>query len=89
MTHNFKAAYADYDTFAVSTDTVEAIKEALRIMAQVQDGKAKVLYASDTEELLTRLKAACIGAPYAKIPWPHRLLHDAIAMLAAAPKVGE
>jgi len=29
-------------------------------------------------EILVRLKAACTGTP-AKIKWPHRLLHDAIA----------
>jgi hypothetical protein len=26
-----------------------------------------------------RLRAACVGHPHASIPWPHRLLHDAIA----------
>ena len=30
-------------------------------------------------DVLDRLKDACVGHPYAKIPWPHRLLHDAIA----------
>lgn len=31
------------------------------------------------EDVLARLKAACVGHPNAKIAWPHRLLHDAIA----------
>lgn len=30
-----------------------------------------------------RLKDACDGHPYAKIPWPHRLLHDAIDCIVA------
>lgn len=28
-------------------------------------------------DLVARLKAACVGHPDAKIPWPHRLLHEA------------
>ena len=28
--------------------------------------------------IIERLKEACKGHPHAKIPWPHRLLHDAI-----------
>lgn len=31
----------------------------------------------DQEEIKTRLLDACVGLP-AKIPWPHRLLHDAV-----------
>ena len=27
--------------------------------------------------LSLRLRQACNGHPYAKIPWPHRLLHEA------------
>lgn len=30
-------------------------------------------------DIIDRLKEACNGHPTAKIPWPHRLLHDAIA----------
>jgi hypothetical protein len=30
-------------------------------------------------DIIERLKEACNGHPAAKIPWPHRLLHDAIA----------
>lgn len=30
-------------------------------------------------DIIYRLKDACIGAPYAKVAWPHRLLHDAIS----------
>ncbi len=31
------------------------------------------------QDILVRLREACVGHPYARIPWPHRLLHDAIA----------
>jgi hypothetical protein len=31
------------------------------------------------DDIVERLKAACVGHPHAKIAWPHRLLHDAIA----------
>lgn len=34
-------------------------------------------------DLVDRLKAACVGHPDAKIPWPHRLLHEAIDELTA------
>jgi hypothetical protein len=34
-------------------------------------------------DVIDRLKAACVGHPHAKIPWPHRLLHDAIAEIKA------
>lgn len=30
-------------------------------------------------DIVDRLREACVGHPAAKIPWPHRLLHDAIA----------
>jgi hypothetical protein len=33
-------------------------------------------------DLIERLSAACDGHPNAKIPWPHRLLHEAIAEIA-------
>ena len=39
----------------------------------------------DHSDLIDRLKKSCVGQP-ALIPWPHRLLHeaiDAIALLAA------
>jgi hypothetical protein len=29
-------------------------------------------------DIIARLQEACSGHPAAKIPWPHRLLHDAI-----------
>lgn len=32
-----------------------------------------------TDDIVKRLKDACAGHPAAEIPWPHRLLHDAIA----------
>lgn len=31
---------------------------------------------TELEQLVMRLRDACVGQP-AKIPWPHRLLHDA------------
>jgi hypothetical protein len=30
-------------------------------------------------DILARLREACTGHPHAEIPWPHRLLHDAVA----------
>ena len=33
-------------------------------------------------DLIERLSAACDGHPNAKMPWPHRLLHEAIAEIA-------
>jgi hypothetical protein len=32
-----------------------------------------------TPDLVERLRGACEGHPNAEIPWPHRLLHEAIA----------
>jgi hypothetical protein len=34
---------------------------------------------ADAANIIDRIKAACVGHPAAQIPWPHRLLHDAIA----------
>jgi hypothetical protein len=28
-------------------------------------------------DIIARLSAACVGHPAARIPWPHRLLHEA------------
>ena len=28
-------------------------------------------------DIIERINEACIGHPFARIPWPHRLLHDA------------
>lgn len=33
----------------------------------------------EPDDIIDRLKAACVGHPNASIPWPHRLLHDAVA----------
>ena len=33
----------------------------------------------DKQDILERLKAFCVGHPHAKIPWPHRELHEAAA----------
>lgn len=47
------------------------------------------------KDIIDRLSQACSGHPSATIPWPHRLLHDAIteirelrARLAAQDGVG-
>ncbi len=37
---------------------------------------------SEAPDILERLNAACGGHPNARIPWPHRLLHDAVAEIA-------
>lgn len=29
------------------------------------------------DDLVNRLKDACVGHPHARVPWPHRLLHEA------------
>jgi len=36
-----------------------------------------------TPDIIERLLAACDGHPFAKIPWPHHLLHDAVAEITA------
>lgn len=36
---------------------------------------------TDTKELRERLLAACVGHPHAKIPWPHRILHEAASAI--------
>lgn len=33
--------------------------------------------------LVERLRAACDGHPHAKIPWPHRVLHEAADRIEA------
>lgn len=30
-------------------------------------------------DIIERINSACVGHPHAKIPWPHRVLHDARA----------
>ena len=35
------------------------------------------------DDIIRRLTDACVGHPYALIPWPHRLLHDAISEIEA------
>ncbi len=32
-----------------------------------------------SKDIVERLREACNGHPHAKIPWPHHLLHDAVA----------
>jgi len=35
-------------------------------------------YESDAAgDIVNRLREACVGHPYAAIPWPHRILHEA------------
>jgi len=36
----------------------------------------------DDGEICARLLSACTGHPHALIPWPHRLLHDAVAHIS-------
>lgn len=31
----------------------------------------------DSNDIVERLKAHCNGHPHAKVPWPHRILHEA------------
>lgn len=33
--------------------------------------------ANAVSDIIARLNTACVGHPHARIPWPHRLLHDA------------
>lgn len=36
----------------------------------------------DDGEICARLLSACTGHPHALIPWPHRLLHDAVSHIS-------
>ena len=36
---------------------------------------------AEIDALIARLHESCIGHPNAKVPWPHRLLHDAVEAL--------
>ena len=38
-------------------------------------------------DLVERLNTACVGHPHARIPWPHRLLHEAAAEIDRLRKV--
>lgn len=33
---------------------------------------------SEGTDIIERLREACVGHPDARVPWPHRVLHDAI-----------
>jgi len=37
----------------------------------------------DQCDIIIRLNEACIGHPFAKIAWPHRVLHDAAQEIEA------
>lgn len=51
-------------------------------MVSPLDAKAK--------EVVDALRAACVGHPAAKIPWPHRLLHDSADLITAqAERIAE
>lgn len=41
------------------------------------------------DDLPNRLREACDGHPHAKIPWPHRLLHEAAEEILRLRKDGE
>ena len=43
---------------------------------------------AETRDVVERLREACVGKP-AKVAWPHRLLHDAIAEIERLRKAGE
>lgn len=45
-------------------------------MTTLNAGEGKV-------DIVQRLEEACVGHPHAKIPWPHRLLHDAVAEIVS------
>ena len=36
---------------------------------------------TDPAELARRLRENCVGHPNARIPWPHRILHEAAALI--------
>lgn len=40
-------------------------------------------------DIVDRLKDACVGLPNAEIPWPHRLLHDAVAEIVKLREASE
>jgi len=44
----------------------------------VCDGESDAINAWNTRDLRERLLAFCNGHPYAKIEWPHRILHEAV-----------
>lgn len=63
---------------AKGTETRRKNKLALAQPKQASRSPAeKPTAALVTMDMPARLRAACIGHPFAKIPWPHRLLHDA------------
>lgn len=57
-------------------------KGELREIHQIEGPKAGPETEEDeVSDIVERLRSACVGHPNAKIPWPHRLLHDAIAAI--------
>lgn len=43
---------------------------------KIAEGLQDALALARGDDLLMRIADACIGHPHAKIPWPHRLLHE-------------
>ena len=64
----------------------------LSVFSDLIDGKPRFVNVSlrarrgaltDPAELAQRLRENCVGHPNARIPWPHRTLHDAAALIEA------
>ena len=51
-------------------------EQAARDQAVARAEAAEAEAAPMNDDLLMRIADACIGHPHAKIPWPHRLLHE-------------
>ena len=43
----------------------------------------------DIEDIVRRLREACVGHPHAKIEWPHRILHEAASALSSLAAVAK
>ena len=63
----------------------------LSVFSDLIDGKPRFVNVSlcarrgapmtDTAKLAQRLRENCVGHPNARIPWPHRILHEAAALI--------
>lgn len=36
---------------------------------------------ADADDVVRRLREACVGHPHARIDWPHRILHESAAFI--------
>ncbi len=57
--------------------TLRKVKGSLRRGAPPPSPATTPSAALETMTMSERLRAACDGHPHAKIPWPHRVLHEA------------